>query len=201
MTAQPTRSRAGPLISHLHDLAGREDRGALAALRRGLGKQSGITPEMYPHVEPYLQGASMQETEAAYLVASLFGSHPVVWHSSGDRPRNTSLGWTLQQIRFRESSPKEEDQGAARRFLAILSCDQPELGTHLRHLISLLHSRHPAAQIDWERLYRDIRDWDDIDRKVQRRWAEDFWRGNRQVDAGADPESNGSVEEHADTDK
>lgn len=173
MTAPP-QSRAAALVAHLHGLAEREDRGALAALRRGLGKEPGTVPEMYPHVEPYVSGAGRPQADAAYVVASLFGAHPVPWKKDDDTPYNTSFGWTLNRIRFRDNG--SEDQGVARRFVAALNSAREALPVHLRQLLSLLHARDPEAPVDWERLFQDIVDWDHIDRRVQRRWAEGFWR-------------------------
>lgn len=180
MTSSPPRSRAIALVAHLEDLAAREDRGAVAALRRGLGKEPGTVPEMYRHVEPFLQSAGPRETEAAYLVASLFGLHPVAWTRPEDSPWNTSFGWSLRPIRSRDDGMEQrEDEGVARRFVAALTCDRPALGTHLRQLLSILHFRKDSAPVDWERLYRDIVNWEDADRRVRRRWAEGFWRGTR----------------------
>lgn len=186
MTASPAPTRAVALVAYLQTLAVREDRGALAALRRGLGKEAGTVPDMYRHVEPYLQGAGRLQTEAAYLVASLFGLHPVVWDPEGAHPWNTSFGWSLHHIRFRSdgsSEERKEDEGVARRFLAALACDLPALPIHLRQLLALLHSRWDTAPINWERLYWDVVDWGDVDRRVQRRWAEAFWRGGSQPSA------------------
>jgi CRISPR system Cascade subunit CasB len=182
MTAPP-RSRAAAFVAHfvahLHALVEdpqRRDRGALAALRRGLGKEPGTVPEMYPHVEPYIKGAKKPGADAAYVVASLFGVHPVPWTQPDGAPRNTSFGWTLQRIRFRDDG--KEDEGVGRRFVAALNCDRGALPTHLRQLLSLLHARAPEALVDWERLLWDIVDWEHVDRRVQRRWAEAFWRGS-----------------------
>ncbi len=178
MTSAPATGAAA-LVAHLEDLAEREDRGALAALRRGLGKESGTAPEMYRHVEPYMAGAGKPQADAAYTVASLFGLHPVPWKRPGDAPWNTSFGWSLICIRLRQDGPEQigkEDEGVTRRFVATLSCGPEALPTHLRQLLSLLHSREEAALVDWECLFWDIIAWERVDRRVQRWWAEAFWR-------------------------
>lgn len=187
MTASRPQTRASALVAHLQELAAREDRGALAALRRGLGKDPGTVPEMYPHVEPYLQGASKLETEAAYLVASLFGLHPVAWDPAAAHPWNTSFGWSLHSIRFRTDG--SEDEGVARRLLATLSGGAEALPTHLRQMLSLLHSRQDTAPIDWVQLYWDALRWEEVDHRVQRSWAETFWRGGPRQSAEEDSEA------------
>lgn len=177
MTARP-QSRARALVAHLHSLVKdpqRPDRAALAALRRGLGKEPGTAAEMYSHVEPYISDAGRPHSDAAYIVASLFGAHPVPWTQTDDAPWNTSFGWTLRHIRFRDDGG--EDEGVKRRFVAALNSGRDALPVHLRQLLSLLHARAPDAPADWARLFWDIVDWDHVDRRVQRRWAEGFWRG------------------------
>jgi CRISPR system Cascade subunit CasB len=194
MTA-PRQSRAAAFVAHLHALVKdpeRPDRAALAALRRGLGKEPGTVPEMYPHVEPCMAAAPKKKADAAYVVASLFGAHPVPWTQPDDAPRNTSFGWTLRHIRFRddggedEGVARREDEGVARRFVAALNCHREALPTHLRQLFGLLHARAPDAPVDWKRLFEDIVHWEDTDRWVQRRWAEGFWRGEPSAAARED---------------
>lgn len=198
----PPQSRAAALVQHLQGLAERDDRGALAALRRGLGKEPGAAPDMYRHVEPYLSGAYTEQVNAAYVVASLFGLHPVPWKPPEDPPWNTSFGWSLRHVRFRDDGG--ENEGVTRRFTALLSCERDALPTHLRQLLALLRSQHENTAVDWEQLLRDIVDWERDDRRVQRRWAEAFWRGGGAAsngdDAGAAPsDDNPSADEDEST--
>jgi len=184
MTAPAPRQE--PLIRGLAQLKQRENRGALAALRRGLGKPAGTAPEMFPYVEPYIPVNDYAgRVDAAYLLASLFGLHPYDSGRSGEvRTRQQrGLGASLAGIRRREGST-DEDEGVARRFGAALNCDREALPTHLRHLMSLFHSRSPDTAIDFMQLYDDISDWDAPDRRVQRAWAAGFWR--RTVTTGDD---------------
>lgn len=171
----PAASGGASLVAHLEDLARAEKRGALASLRRGLGKEPGTVSEMFPHVEPYLGSANRARADAGYVVASLFGLHPVPWQPT-DTPWNTSLGWSLRRIRFRDDGG--EDAGVARRLIATMNSERQALPTHLRHVLTLLRSRVPDAAVNWERLLWDVVDWNDADRGVQRRWAEAFWRGD-----------------------
>jgi CRISPR system Cascade subunit CasB len=191
----PHQSRAAALIEHLQGLAKREDRGALAALRRGLGKEPGTTPEMYRLVEPYLGSARKEQADAGYLVASLLGLHPVPWEKPADPPWNTSFGWSLR-VRFRDDG--DENEGVTRRFTALLSCERDALPTHLRQLLALLHGKEGSAPVNWEQLFWDIVHWEDVDRKVQRRWAEAFWRGGQAPDtatAAPEPDDRPSTDE------
>jgi len=154
----------------------REDRGALAALRRGLGKEPGAAAEMYPYVEWAFED---QAPDAAYIVASLFGVHR---HHATDEGHPRGLGASLRAIRRNDAG--QEDDGVVRRFTALLDCHAEALPTHLRHLVTLLTARRPKVTIDFVQLFWDIRAWDDIDRHVQKRWAAGFW-GYQPGDTGS----------------
>lgn len=178
MTAPAPPARQHPLIARLVELKERKDRAALAALRRGLGKPAGTVPAMFPYVERLIPvNEYARHVDAAYLVASLFGLHPHHGEPSEEaRSRQQrSFGASLARIRRREGST-DEDEGVARRFGALLNCDREGLPTHLRHLMTLLHSRSPETLIDYGQLYNDAIDWEAADRHVQRAWAAGFWR-------------------------
>lgn len=146
--------------THLEDIADRRDRGALAALRRGLGKPPGTAPEMYPYVAPLLGANRFPSRErSAYLIASLFGSHPMSAHD----------GSTLTEalLRTKRSASYEK------RVLRLLSSDSADLGDQLRHIVAFLRAEN--VLIDWAQLFYDIERWDHPDRWIQRRWAHAYW--------------------------
>src|ERR1035437_10318404 len=69
-------------IGHLEKQVREQDRGALAALRRGLGKPLGTAREMDRHVLPYLPPSTRENQENAYyLVGALFA----YWYQGKDR--------------------------------------------------------------------------------------------------------------------
>lgn len=175
MTTTGPSIRTYDLVARLTELAAREDRAGLAALRRGLGHEPGTVAEMYPYVEPFLTADAPRARVAAfYLVASLFGLHPVHAEAPGGYAARHGFGATLRAIRLRPESP-EEDTGVAKRFTALLECDRSALSVHLRHMVTLLRSRAEGAPIDYRQFWRDILAWDAPDRRVQRAWAAGFW--------------------------
>lgn len=178
MTAPAPPERQRPLIARLVQLKERDDRAALAALRRGLGKPAGAASEMFPYVEPFIPvNDYARNVDAAYLVASLFGLHPNHGGPSDDARSRQQRGFgaSLAHIRRREGG-EDEDEGVARRLGALLNCDREALPEHLRHLVTLFHSRSLETPIDFGQLYDDIVRWDAPDRHVQRDWAAGFWR-------------------------
>lgn len=139
------------------------NRGALAALRRGLGRKPGTEIAMYPFVGSWVGSKSDRDAEPFFLVASLFALHPK--HD----PNLRSLGESFSKL-FRESSSPESLE---HRFTALLNADREELHIHLRHAVSLLKSKGIA--INYAQLIRDIRWWGERGSGTRRTLARDFW--------------------------
>jgi len=145
-------------------LVEREDRGALAQLRRGLGKPPGSCAAMYPYVVPWLRtDCPPWEQDAHYLVASLFASHAD--HSDHFR----SMGETMRRV----GAASGDDASTERRFVALLNASGDELPDHLRHAVALAKSK--GVSVNYERLCKDIMNWNSDFRNVQKAWAADFW--------------------------
>lgn len=138
----------------------REDRAALARLRRGLGHDHGVV-EMYPYVVPFLPDKAY-EARWYFLIAALFGLNHLP-------PRaGESFGKTFLRL-----DPKRETESTAKRFQALLNAHEDDLGSHLRHAVSLLKSREIG--VDYKKLLLDLTGWHHPEKRVQLRWAKDFW--------------------------
>lgn len=168
-------------VEHLEKLEASQDRSALAALRRSLGKSPGQAAEAHRHV--LWVGPPSWEEPAYYLVAGLFALHPASWRKDeGDR-QLTNFGASFAWLKSKTDSDSIE-----KRFVALLDCHEDDLAEHLRHAVSLLRSKE--IPVDWAQLLRDLRNWNHEDRFVQRRWARAFWGGN-QADQQTDHEAPG----------
>jgi len=158
-----TEQTIHPFIARLQELAQKQERGALAALRRGLGKPPGSAPEMFRYVEPWLgEKRSAAQESAYYLVAALFALHP-------KSTREGNMGKHMAQTR----TPGGED-ALERRFTAMLSAHPEDLPFHLRQAVSFLKSKNEVP-VNWNQLLWDIQNWGGEDRLVQKRWASAFW--------------------------
>ncbi len=155
--------RQRKFIGSLFALArgGQEDRGALADLRSGLGKEPGQMARVHKYVVPSLTEHRYND-RWYYIVASLFGAFPK--HRVG-----RSLGAAFAPLR-----PKSDSMEA--RFVALLNAHPDDLGDHLRHAVSLLKANEQP--LDWFRLLDDLLQWDHPESHVQLRWARDFYRSN-----------------------
>lgn len=150
-----------PFVEYLESL--RDDRGALAALRRGLGQPPGVVSSMYPYVVPWIpDGASRRAEAIYYLIAALFAYHP-------DAGGAGNMGHHFAAAR----DPQGDDTALERRFTALLAAHPDDLDFYLRQAVSFLRSK--AVPIHWHQLFSDLRRWGDKDRSVQREWARAFW--------------------------
>lgn len=162
-------------VEWLVGLEGRRDRGALAALRRGLGKPMGAAPEMFPLLVPWTGNLPPWKARWYYTVASLFAVHP-----SNTAAQHHNFGTTMRQVRHQRKTtapPTGESadrfDAVERRFIALLRSHPDELADHLRHAVSLAKSAD--VPVNWAQLLRDLQAWEVPERYVQTRWAEAFW--------------------------
>lgn len=174
-----SNQRSG-LITYLKELAKKEDRGALAQLRRGLGKPPGSSIEMMPYIVPFIpRDARSSYSHAAFTVAALFAIHP----ESTDRG---NMGDHMRRL-FKISGERDSIE---LRFRALLNAQIDSFPYHLRQAVSLLRSSSIA--INWDSLYGDIVHWSHPEKFVQRRWANSYWNDNaRNADENINDQSKG----------
>lgn len=155
--------RQKKFIGYLLKLAkeGEEDRGALADLRSGLGKEPSGMARVHQHVVPYLPEKSYDD-RWYYLTATLFGAFPQ--HRKG-----CSLGTAFRPL-------KQKSDSMEARFIALLNAHPDDLDGHLRHAVSLLKANEEV--LDWFQLFDDLLQWDHPEGHVQLRWARDFYKSN-----------------------
>lgn len=156
--------REEPFIRYLAGLAERDDRAALAALRRGLGRTPGMAPELYPHVARFFGQPNRVREDAMFVVAALFGMLP---------KHRTGAGSPLKVLRQLDL----DSDSTERRVLALLNADTESLPIHLRHCFALIKSHGPDRSLDYQQLLWDITRWNSPERWVQRNWARDWWAG------------------------
>lgn len=177
-------------IESLERLYVNEDRGALAALRRGLGKAPGTAMEMHHYVVPFTRDLDRRREDAFYVVAALFGLYPRESWRRGAGEKFSNLGASLKLLN------KEKDSGGVeRRFVALLNCRAEDLPDHLRQFVGLLKTND--IPIDWTRLLADVIRWD-YDENVQRNWAKAFWAADHKPEIDepdATPETDASTED------
>ncbi len=129
MTQQLEKRKSQRFVEFLQRLEERKDRGALAALRRSLGRPPGTAPEMHRYVASWTDGErSRWREDVYYIVATIFAFHPCDWPRD-DSDRYTNLGASFAKIAGGDSYDAVE-----RRFTALLSVRAEDLHVHLRPL-------------------------------------------------------------------
>jgi CRISPR system Cascade subunit CasB len=166
------QDRATRFVEYLCGFAEREDRGALAALRRSLQEPAGIAMSACPYVVPFLPAEPDRFLERAFfLVGALFALHP-------DRAEGVSLGHAFRRINSETAEGQKggDNESTRARFVALLDAHPDDIAEHLRHAVSL--ARAKEIGLDWVRMLKDLLNWRAPDRWVQRRLATDFWGGD-----------------------
>lgn len=162
MPTEVTEDREERFASFLKGLT--ENRGALAALRRGLSQEGAAWAGMHRYVAGWLtDNDGHWDEQRFYLVAALFGRYACAKEANG------SFGASCRQL-----GAARGGEAVERRFVALLAADSESLGVHLRHFVSMFAAEDIA--VDWAQLLRDLRWWGQPERRVQRRWAKEFWR-------------------------
>jgi CRISPR system Cascade subunit CasB len=173
---------ADRFVDHLQDLAGDKNRGALAALRRGLGRAPGEAPEMFPYVVPWLpEHMTFGHEQAFYLTAALFAAHPT-------KTEQGNMGDHMAAAISRDF----ERAAVERRFVALLGSHIDDLPDMLRQTVSFLRSKDKP--VNYRQLLRDLLGWSNPSRTVQRRWASGFWGRAASQEHPADVEAGATAE-------
>ncbi|MEV0217540.1 type I-E CRISPR-associated protein Cse2/CasB [Micromonospora sp. NPDC050695] len=161
----------------------------LAALRVGLGRESGSVPAMWPyytvlHAEGWITPKLRAEHAALALFAVHQQSQPRLMHKP-----DVGLGWAMANLR---RSDKFSPEAVDRRFGAAATATSfTEVVAHLRGLVSQLRTLKPAQPLDYTRLLRDLCDWQDQERvhSVRRRWGSQYFTAGRDGQTPADQDS------------
>ena len=152
------------LIGFLVQLEEQQDRRALAILRRGASGEPATRIAMMPLVLPRVpQTEGHWAEDAALLVASLFGLHPLPGGAAA------TFGGSMGQ--YARGQPSRDSADA--RFTTLLMSHSDDVDGHLRHAVRLLAAK--AIPVRWDQLLTDVQFWGHEDLFVQRRWAQDYW--------------------------
>ena len=156
--------KKSPFIEYLTALTPENDRGTLAALRRGLGVPPGEEVGMYRYVAPFVPDSERgrEREKIYYLVASLYAYHRL----------STDEG-NFGAHMAKAASLSTDVTATERRFTALLGARLEDLADVLRQAVSFLRSKD--VEINWQALFDDLRRWDYPNKPVQRRWANAFW--------------------------
>jgi CRISPR system Cascade subunit CasB len=162
----PFQRQAAEFIAALEQL----DAGGLARLKRNAGHTLAEARDGYRaffQALPYTVGERLHEDY--FLIATLF---PL----ADNRPNSGNFGDTLRRVRVaRGGEAGARANSVDRRFAALLDCEREYLHFRLRQAVRLAAASDQA--IDWTQLLLDVTDWNQAERRVQRRWAQAYFVG------------------------
>ena len=145
----------------------------LAALRQGIGRHAGTVPVMWRfYTTLTAAGRETEALRAEHVALTLYGVHQQSQHRPMHRA-GVGVGTALLALR---RSGKFSAQAVDRRFAAAATATSlDEASVHLRGLINQL--RVIDQPLDYDRLMRDLRDWQFPDRvaQVRRRWGSQYF--------------------------
>lgn len=151
------------------------DAGALAALRRGVGRSLEESPDSWPYVL-MVTGTRRWREPAAHLTLGLFALHHQSKAAGSLSKEGSSLGKAAWALKSSRGVSGASEQGIERRLRAALASETIDaLGVHLRGLVTLL--RGAEVPLDYPRLYRELCAWLSPDRRqrVCLGWARDYF--------------------------
>jgi CRISPR system Cascade subunit CasB len=147
--------------------------GELAALRRGLGRQPGDVPAMWPFYTKLTTDGNISWSLAAEHVAlTLFAVHQQSRATPAHSP-GVGLGAAMAALR---DHPKTSEEAVERRFGAAATATSfSEVAAHLRGLVTQLNVLHSG--LDYTKLYHDLVRWQQPDgaAKVRRAWGGQYF--------------------------
>ncbi|HLP25952.1 MAG TPA: type I-E CRISPR-associated protein Cse2/CasB [Acidobacteriota bacterium] len=175
MSQLTPKERAARFVGALRPLAAKQDRGALAVLRRGLSPATVV--DAWP-VVARLGGDIGQPGESTHVdIAALFATHP-----AESNARN--FGETCRAIALDPNKRGELVESHERRFRRLLAADSAaDLSGQLRTWVRLAASK--SVGINYESLFYDLRRWDRFAADVRVEWARSFWRSGEDEAAPA----------------
>lgn len=164
-TNTETTSYAASFMKRLRAI--KDDRGKMAALRRGLSDAT--QREAWPVIASL--GADFGRI-APRIVSALFAEHPE------EDTTAYSFGATCRRIGTDNGREREIVESFERRFRRLLACDSDtDVAGQLKAWIRLAASR--GVGVNYEQLFWDLDGWNNRADRIKLQWARDFWPARR----------------------
>jgi len=120
--------------------------------------------------------------ETFFLVATLFAFEKPAKDKSA-RPKKLPFAQAMRQIRTvhaKQSGGEKQTKGLDKRMERLLDADRQQLPYYLRREVQFLANE--GRHIDWEQLLKDLLQWENPERFVQRRWAREYFGSGWKTD-------------------
>lgn len=170
-TTHSTTSPAERFLSRLHGL--REDRGKMAALRRGASEAT--QRQAWPVL--HFLGVDVGNF-TALTVGALFAEHPM------EENKSWSLGETCRRVALDGVTGFDIPDSFDKRFRRLLACDTvEEVAGQLKAWVRLAKAK--GLRVNYEQMYWDLDGWHKRADDIKLAWARGYWPVRK--DAAAEP--------------
>jgi len=169
MTEQEVKQKdIKQFLAGLQQFVQRDDRAALADLRRGFSP--GTEYRAWPYIVDVCDLRDDRQRQIWLTIAAGFATH------KGTDPEAGNIGSTLRKLAKGQPGKSEEEalKSFDARFRRLLTCDDTiELCERLRGVIRAAERK--GITINYERLFWDLQKWHKPDAKVKICWAQSYW--------------------------
>ena len=165
--SEPKRTPKGRAADFVGALRrARNDRGKLAALRRGLTANPRMHVDAWPVVAGLGGDIGVDGKSVCVTIAALFASHP-------EESNARNFGETCRRIAHGDGN--EIAESFERRFRRLLACgDVADVIDQLRAWVRLAASK--GVGVNYESLFDDLRRWPWYAENIRVQWARSFWQ-------------------------
>ena len=171
-------TRIDRFLGRLNKYVDRQDRGALADLRRGFSEAT--EHRAWPYISPWCDLTNKRERMIWTTIAAGFAT-------LGGTSKSGNMGATLRAIALGGGGKKPDEALASfdGRFRRLLTCQTAEeLCNHLPGVIRT--AKQKGVPVDFHQLYWDLVFWTSDKRDVPVAWAAAYW--GTQHEEGGDTE-------------
>ncbi|MDO5581638.1 MAG: type I-E CRISPR-associated protein Cse2/CasB [Planctomycetia bacterium] len=187
MTEQ-TKREPPLFIRYLLSLNPEEDRGILAALRKGASPAT--ESYAWPHLGTFCHLDKEQEKTIFQAIAAAYAIHP-----ENDDTEFANLGSVVCKLANlsgeRENNVCSTFDAFFRRLLTC--CTVQEVCERIPRLA--LMAKAKEVPIPWESLFWDLKKWDTDHDRIKQRWAAKYWQVPEKLENLSEDSSDNSTEE------
>jgi CRISPR system Cascade subunit CasB len=162
------------VAAQIKQILAKDDRAALAKLRRGAGKRPGSMPEIWAYTLGWLREEDKPDEcaeHAVHVALTLFAVHRQGTEISGQS--GGTLGAAVAKLKATQN--EDDAKAVIRRFNTAATAETvEELAVHARSLVQLLRARN--IDMDYPKFAGELYRWQ-FDREAMRlQWGRDFWK-------------------------
>jgi CRISPR type I-E-associated protein CasB/Cse2 len=168
------------LVTFMHELIGRDDRGALALIRSGLSTSENHQTRAWRILAPFggIPEGNGHRAQVVRTVAGLM-SLPKLGTAATGKDFGNSCRRLLSDDERKSLHNADQPGPVSRRMQHLLAASRDEVCGRVSAIARRLSNAD--GDVDFDRLYRDLDNWGQA---AKARWAASFWIGSDEEATG-----------------